>query len=122
MFAHAREHNLPLLLITLIILIILITLITPITLIIPITQTTPIIHPTLKHPFFNSPLFHKPVLHGDQQLIKHIHSLMNQRNTKVRYLLVVHLLDCGGIVLPELFASRILSHLLIPRMKIAPLL
>ncbi len=52
----------------------------PITLITLIALTIPVIHSCLEHPFFDAALGDESLLHGDEQLVEHIHRLMNQRD------------------------------------------
>ena len=57
-----------------------ITLITLSALIALIALTIPVIHSCLEHPFFDAALGDESLLHGDEQLVEHIHRLMNQRD------------------------------------------
>ena len=74
------------------------------------------------HTFFYATLFHETGLHCDQQLVKHVYRLMDERDAEVGYFFIVHALYGGSIRFLDLLTTCILSHLLIARMKRPPLL
>ena len=75
----------------------------------------------LEHPFLDAALRHKTVLHGYQQLVEHVNGLVDEGDAEVGYLLIVHALHGGGVVLADLVTAGILPHLLIARVQVAPL-
>ena len=73
------------------------------------------------HAFFYAAFGHEAGLHGGQQLVEHIRCLVDEGDAEVGQFFGIHALDSGGIVLLYLTASRILPHLLVPRVSGIPL-
>ena len=86
-----------------------------------VVLAVPIIHPCLEHPLLDASLGDESLLHGFEQLVEHVHGLVDKRDAQVGNLLVVHLLHGLRIVLLYLLAPCILPHLLVARMQAAPL-
>lgn len=87
-----------------------------------IFQIIPIVYPTLEHSFFDTSFGDKAILHSDKELVEHERGLMDEGDTQIGNLLVVHATDGLAIILDNLLASGVLPHLVISGMEITPLL
>lgn len=83
--------------------------------------TIPILHPCLIHSLLYSPFGNKALLHGYEQLVQHIHSLMNKRDAQITNLFIIHFLKHKDIVGSYVVTLGITAHFIVTRMGGTPL-